>query len=81
MPIGVWFQQTIEEGYRGRVFGLLEMMAMAMMPAGTLLYGVLFDIISPIILFSISGACLIILIFILMPRRLLQLTRTPRLHE
>lgn len=81
MPMGVWSQQTIEEGYRGRVFGLLEMMAMAMMPAGTLLYGVLFDIVSPVILFGVSGCCLIILTFILMPRRLLQLAMTPRLHE
>lgn len=81
MPIGVWFQQTIEEAYRGRVFGLLEMMAMAMMPMGTLLYGVLFDVVSPVIIFSVSGVCLIVLICFLMPRSLIRLTTAKPLQE
>lgn len=81
MPIGVWFQQTIEEAYRGRVFGLLEMMAMAMMPMGTLLYGVLFDVVSPAIIFIVSGVCLIVLICFLMPRSLIRLTTAKPLQE
>jgi len=42
-PIGVMMQTEVEEEYRGRVFGILETMAMAMMPLGTMLFGVLFD--------------------------------------
>lgn len=36
-------QTEVEEEYRGRVFGILETMAGAMMPLGTLLFGLLFD--------------------------------------
>lgn len=81
MPVGVWFQQTIEEAYRGRVFGLLEMMAMAMMPIGTLIYGVLFDIVSPAALFIISGVCLIVIIVTLMPQSLIRLTAANSVNE
>lgn len=42
-PMGVMMQQTIDEEYKGRIFGLLETMAMGMMPLGTVLFGFLFD--------------------------------------
>lgn len=45
VPIGIVFQKTIAENYRGRVFALLETMGMAMMPIGSLLYGLLYDMI------------------------------------
>lgn len=44
MPVMVLFQTRIDENYRGRVFGLIEMTAMGFMPIGTLVYGVLYDI-------------------------------------
>lgn len=50
-PIGVMMQTEVEEEYRGRVFGILETMAGAMMPLGTLLFGLLFD------KFPHSGSC------------------------
>lgn len=43
MPLGVYMQKLIEEDYRGRVFGLMETVAMSMMPIGMLVYGALFD--------------------------------------
>ncbi|CAM5594894.1 MFS transporter OS=Lysinibacillus sphaericus OX=1421 GN=LS41612_13985 PE=4 SV=1 [Lysinibacillus sphaericus] len=43
MPLGVFMQKLISEEYRGRVFGLMETMAMSMMPIGMLVYGVLYD--------------------------------------
>ncbi len=43
MPLGVFMQKLISEEYRGRVFGLMETMAMSMMPLGMLVYGVLYD--------------------------------------
>ncbi len=44
-PIGVMMQKDVEEEYRGRVFGILESMAMAMMPLGYLLFGLLYDMV------------------------------------
>lgn len=43
MPIGVYMQKLLAEEYRGRVFGLMETMAMSMMPIGMLVYGILYD--------------------------------------
>lgn len=43
IPIQVYLQQTIEEDYRGRVFGLVEGIAGSIAPLGMLLYGVLLD--------------------------------------
>ncbi len=43
MPIGVYMQKLIAEEYRGRVFGLMETMAMSMMPIGMMVYGILYD--------------------------------------
>ncbi|WP_019240609.1 MULTISPECIES: MFS transporter [Bacillus] len=44
-PIIVLLQKEVDEMYRGRIFGLLETMAMAMMPLGTILFGILYDFI------------------------------------
>jgi len=43
MPIGVYMQRLISEEYRGRVLGLMETMAMSMMPIGMVVYGILYD--------------------------------------
>jgi len=43
MPIGVYMQKLISEEFRGRVFGLMETMAMSLMPIGMLVYGILYD--------------------------------------
>ncbi|WP_019414595.1 MFS transporter [Paenisporosarcina sp. TG20] len=46
-PMGVLFQQTIDEAFKGRVFGLLETISMGLMPLGMVLFGYLFDAFSP----------------------------------
>ncbi|MFJ8086602.1 MFS transporter [Lysinibacillus sp. NPDC095746] len=43
MPIMVYMQKLISEEYRGRVLGLMETMAMSMMPIGMVVYGILYD--------------------------------------
>lgn len=58
-PILVMLQNSIDEEYRGRVFGILEMMAMGMMPVGTIIYGLLFDLVPAAYLFIGSGIILI----------------------
>ncbi len=43
-PIQVMMQKMIDDDYKGRVFSILETMAMALMPLGMVLYGFLYDI-------------------------------------
>ncbi|WML57403.1 MFS transporter [Neobacillus sp. PS2-9] len=43
-PLQVMLQKKIEDDFKGRVFSLLETMAMALMPLGMVLYGFLYDI-------------------------------------
>ncbi|WP_203289266.1 MFS transporter [Metabacillus sp. cB07] len=42
-PIQVMMQKMIEDDYKGRVFSLIETMAMALMPLGMILFGFLYD--------------------------------------
>lgn len=60
-PIGVMMQKDVDEEYRGRVFGLLESMAMAMMPLGYLLFGLLYDIVPAQYVIWGSSICLVAL--------------------
>ncbi|WP_146547890.1 MFS transporter [Rummeliibacillus suwonensis] len=46
-PVGVMIQTEVEESYRGRIFGILEAVSMAMMPLGTMVFGLLFDRVDP----------------------------------
>ncbi|TFE00009.1 MFS transporter [Jeotgalibacillus sp. R-1-5s-1] len=46
-PLMVLLQKTTPENYRGRVFGLLEMVASGISPLGLVLFGFLYDVISP----------------------------------
>ena len=59
-PIGVMLQTEVEEEYRGRVFGILEAMSMAMMPLGTIIFGVLFDRVDA--QWVLLGSCIALLI-------------------
>ena len=43
-PLMVMMQKAIDDDYKGRVFSILETMAMALMPLGMVLYGFLYDI-------------------------------------
>ena len=72
-PLGVLLQTTIEESYRGRIFGILETLAMSMMPLGTIAYGILFDILPAQYLFLVSGVCLMLLVLLLIRRDIIEL--------
>ena len=43
-PMQVMMQKMIDDDYKGRVFSILETMAMALMPLGMVIYGFLYDI-------------------------------------
>ena len=60
-PIGVMMQKDVDEEYRGRVFGILESMAMAMMPLGYLLFGLLYDLVPAQYVLWACSLCLLIL--------------------
>lgn len=60
-PIGVLLQTEVDEAYRGRVFGILETMAMGMMPLGTMLFGLLYDLVPAHLLLLGSSTVLIII--------------------
>ncbi len=60
-PIGVMMQKDVDEEYRGRVFGILESMAMAMMPLGYLLFGLLYDLVPVEYVLWACSLCLLVL--------------------
>ncbi|MGB3259587.1 MFS transporter [Paenisporosarcina sp.] len=67
-PIGVMMQKQIAEEYRGRVFGLLETMAMSLMPLAMVLFGFLFDIVpAQYVLLTSSAIMLAAVLYMLRP--------------
>ncbi|MBM7579201.1 MFS transporter [Jeotgalibacillus terrae] len=57
-PILVLMQKTTPEHYRGRVFGLLEMVASGISPIGLVLFGFLYDVASPSLIILITAVLL-----------------------
>ncbi|RUT29114.1 MFS transporter [Paenibacillus zeisoli] len=64
IPLQILFQTTIDPDYRGRVFGIVETMAGAIAPLGTVLFGVLLDILPTYYLPVFSGISLLIVTLI-----------------
>lgn len=79
-PIGVLLQKEVEEYYRGRVFGILEMMAMGLMPLGTLIFGILYDVIPAHYILFTCSASLIVIVLVFMRRSLIEQAH-PELKE
>lgn len=72
MPLGVYMQKLISEEYRGRVFGLMETMAMSMMPIGMLVYGILFDYLPATGIMLVTSAIIVVITLILLRSAVLQ---------
>ena len=70
----------IEGEYRGRVFGIVEMMAMGAMPIGTLVYGVLFDILPAQSILFVSGVILIGIVLLLLRPSIIEMAH-PELEK
>lgn len=64
-PIQVMLQKKIDDDYKGRVFSILETMAMALMPLGMVLYGFLYDIFPAQWVLILSSFLLISVVLIL----------------
>ncbi|WP_440603145.1 MFS transporter [Bacillus sp. GB_SG_008] len=64
VPLQVFVQKTTAPEYLGRVFGLIETIATAIVPLGTLLYGVLLDYIPASTVMLISTFGLFVVVFL-----------------
>ncbi|MRX54033.1 MFS transporter [Bacillus idriensis] len=64
-PIQVMMQKMIEDDYKGRVFSLIETMAMALMPLGMILFGFLYDAVPGQYILVASAAILIGVVVVL----------------
>jgi MFS transporter, DHA3 family, macrolide efflux protein len=64
-PMQVMMQKQIDDDYKGRVFSILETMAMALMPLGMVLYGFLYDVFpAQWILLLSASVCVGIVLFL-----------------
>jgi MFS transporter, DHA3 family, macrolide efflux protein len=64
-PMQVMLQKQIADEYKGRVFSILETMAMALMPLGMVLYGFLYDVFPPQWILLLSSAFLVCIVLLL----------------
>lgn len=64
-PLQVMMQKMIEDDYKGRVFSIIETMAMALMPLGTVIYGFLYDLLPAEGILIVSSLLLIVVVLIL----------------
>ena len=72
VPIGVLMQTSLDEEYRGRVFSIMETMAMGLMPLAMIVFGILYDFIAAQYILIVSASVLIVIIFILIPAHLVR---------
>src|SRR6185437_4507811 len=64
-PLMVMMQKMIDDDYKGRVFSILETMAMALMPLGMVVYGFLYDIFPAQWILIVSSLLLIGVVLVL----------------
>lgn len=75
IPVSVFMQTTIDEEYRGRVFGLLDTFAGAIVPLGMLTVGYLVDLV-PVWILPIISAVAVAMITFFGHRRLREAARS-----
>lgn len=67
-PLQVMMQKLIDDDFKGRVFSILETMAMALMPLGMVIYGFMYDIFPAQWILFLSSALLIgVVLFLARP--------------
>ncbi|WP_235863211.1 MFS transporter [Ureibacillus sinduriensis] len=71
-PIGIMMQKEVDEHYRGRVFGILEMMAMGLMPIGSLIFGILYDFVPAEIILIVCSVLLVMITLLLLPSSIIK---------
>ncbi|MGV3467215.1 MAG: MFS transporter, partial [Heyndrickxia sp.] len=61
-PMGVVIQNSIDDEYRGRIFGIIETLSVGTGPIGSLIFGALFDVVDAKVIFLCAGFILFMLI-------------------
>ena len=61
-PLSVMMQKTIADEFKGRIFAIMETMATALIPLGTLIFGGLYDLLPAQWVMGTSGLFLIVFI-------------------
>ncbi|WP_404461176.1 MFS transporter [Sutcliffiella horikoshii] len=64
-PLQVMLQKTVADEFKGRVFSIIETMAMALIPLGMVIYGILYDVLSGEWILLISAGMLIVITLIM----------------
>lgn len=64
-PMQVMMQKQIADEFKGRIFSIVETMAMALMPLGMVLYGFLYDFFPPQWILLLSSSLLVGVVLIL----------------
>jgi len=64
-PLQVMLQKTIEDEFKGRVFSIIETMAMALIPLGMVIYGILYDIFPGQWVLLLSASMLVTVVLIM----------------
>ncbi|NMH72872.1 MFS transporter [Bacillus sp. RO2] len=64
-PLQVMLQKTIADEFKGRVFSIIETTAMALIPLGMVIYGVLYDIFPGEWILLLSAGALIVITLIM----------------
>lgn len=75
-PMGVVIQRSIDDEYRGRVFGIMETLSVGMGPIGSLIFGALFDAVDAKVIFLCAGIILLMLIAWLLRWKKLKVSET-----
>ncbi|MDN6968377.1 MFS transporter [Oenococcus sp. UCMA 17063] len=71
-PVDVYMQQHIPEKMQGRVFSMDETVSSILMPAGTIVFGILFDQFNTFVVFAFGGLVMLVLscwVLIIVSRR------------
>ncbi|RLL47748.1 MFS transporter [Oceanobacillus piezotolerans] len=66
-PVQVMMQKLIHDSYKGRVFSIVETGAQALIPLGTIAFGILYDIL-PAHWIMVSSGCLLIIAVLYLAR-------------
>lgn len=70
-PVLVMLQKSVDEAYRGRIFGVVETMAQALIPFSMMIYGLLMDYVGSVWTIIPSSLCLLaVTLFMLGPAKM-----------
>ena len=64
-PLQVMLQKSVADEFKGRVFSIIETMAMALIPLGMVIYGVLYDVLPGEWILLLSAGMLIVITLIM----------------